>query len=238
MLPILYHDEDYLVVDKPAGMLVHRTRLAADDAPCALQLVRDMVGQHVYPAHRLDRPTSGILLFAMHSAAASYLREQFDAHAVRKLYWAVVRGYTATHGRIEHPLRHPKGYYSSPADYQAAEARPALTSYTQLSQTELAIPCGPHPTSRYSLVALEPHTGRTHQLRRHMHHIAHPIIGDTRYGHGDHNRLFRDHFGCERLLLAAVSLQFTHGRTGQPVHITAPLAPDFASVIQAVGLYE
>ena len=226
MLTILYHDEDYLAVYKPAGLLVHRTQLARKgegDDTAVLQLARDQIGQYVYPIHRLDRPTAGVLLFGLHEEAARELRQQFDAQAVRKTYTAVVRGYTQEKGEIDHPLRKPSHYYPSSAAYQSATPLPARTSYTRLATAELPIPNSRYPTSRYSLIQLRPHTGRTHQLRRHCHHIAHPIIGDTRYGDGVHNQIFREHLGCQRLLLVATHLEFTHGRTGHPLCITAPL---------------
>jgi tRNA pseudouridine65 synthase len=232
MLPVLYQDDDYLAIHKPAGLLVHRTRLAGEEEEAALQMVREQVGQYVYPAHRLDRPTSGVLLFALHEEAARYLRQQFDGQLVQKEYTAVLRGYTPPSGLIDYPLRKPSDYYATTAAYQSATPQPATTSYTTLSTAELPIPCDRYPTSRYSLVQLRPHTGRTHQLRRHCRHISHPIIGDTRYGKGAHNQLFRDHFGCHRLLLAATRLQLTHGRTGHPLTLTAPLAPEFAAVVE------
>ncbi|NUN14921.1 MAG: pseudouridylate synthase [Myxococcales bacterium] len=218
MLPllILYQDDRYVAVDKPAGALVHRTTLAPADVPTGeivLQRLRDQLRHHVYPIHRLDRATSGVLLFARDPEAARLACTQFETHTVYKRYLTVVRGYIADEGMIDYPL-------------QAAPAEPfqsAITTFRRLGTVELAVPVGRYLSARYSLVEVVPKTGRIHQIRKHMHHIFHPIIGDTTHGEGRHNQLFRDHFNSKRLLLFATRLRFTHPFSGKSIVIDAPL---------------
>lgn len=229
-LPVLYRDDDLIAIHKPAGLLVHRTVLDRRETMSALQLVRNQVGRHVYPVHRLDRPTSGVLLFAFSPEAAQAVAAQFAARRVTKTYLAVVRGFPDESGVIDHPLINEEH-----AGYQAAPAKEAVTEYRRLAEVELPIPVGRYPASRYSLVELRPLTGRRHQLRRHLKHLMHPIIGDTHYGEGRHNRMFRDRFDCHRLLLAAVELALTNPATGLSLTVTAPLAADFAAVIEQFG---
>ena len=215
---LLYRDEHLVAVDKPPGLLVHRTRLAAGEDDALLQRLRDALGRHVHAVHRLDRPTSGVVVFGLTPEAGRRLSMLFEARGVAKGYLAVVRGYLGTPqapaGVIDHPL----------GDAADRPLRPALTAYRTLAQVDLPYAVGRHATSRYSLVAVEPQTGRTHQIRRHFHHIFHPIVGDTTHGEGRHNRLFRERFGCERLLLHALRLVFQHPFTGRPLRIEA--APD------------
>lgn len=235
MLQILYQDEALVAIHKPAGLLVHRTYLASEAAEFALQLVRDQIGQHVYPVHRLDRPTSGVLLFGLDSESTAALKEQFTERRMSKNYLAVVRGFTSEYGRIDHPLRKPRDHYKRPEQYATAEPLEAVSDYERLATIELPIPVRPYDSSRYALVKVKPHTGRTHQIRRHMAHISHPIIGDTRYGDGAHNRSIRDHFGCERLLLLAHSLTLTHPHTAAPLTITTTPDDDFQQLLDAFG---
>jgi tRNA pseudouridine65 synthase len=211
-LPILYRDDHYVAVDKPAGMLVHRTRIA-EAGEYALQRLRDQLGQHVFPVHRLDRPTSGVLLFALSSEAARHIAPQFENHTIDKHYLAVVRGYTEEYATIDYPLQ----------EEPDKPHQEALTRYQRLATVELDIPVGRYPQARYSLIEVMPQTGRLHQIRKHMHHIFHPIVGDTTHGEGRHNRLFRDHFASQRLLLFATRLSFIHPYDGERITIEAPL---------------
>lgn len=211
-LKILYRDDHYIAIDKPAGMLVHRTRIA-EEGEYALQRLRDQIGQHVFPVHRLDRPTSGVLLFALSSEAARHIAPLFENHTIDKHYLAVVRGYAEESGVIDHPLQ----------EEPHKPHQPALTAYRRLATVELDIPVGRYPKARYSLLEVMPKTGRLHQIRKHMHHIFHPIVGDTTHGEGRHNRLFRDHFDSERLLLFSTRLSFIHPYSGERMVIEAPL---------------
>lgn len=217
LLEILYKDDHLVAINKPSGLLVHRSPIDPRETRFAIQQTRDQIGQRVYPAHRLDKPTSGVLLFALDSETAGVLGEQFRNRTVEKTYLAVVRGYAEEQGHIDHALREQLDKAAgSAADSEAPkEAKEAITDYRCLLKTELLHPVGRYPTTRYSLVELSPKTGRKHQLRRHMKHIFHPIVGDTTHGDGKHNQFFREHFDCHRLLLHSRSLQVKHPHTGE-----------------------
>ncbi|RIX45664.1 MAG: tRNA pseudouridine(65) synthase TruC [Rhodocyclales bacterium GT-UBC] len=230
-LPILYRDEHIVVVDKPSGLLVHRSEIDRHETRFAIQIVRDQIGQWVWPAHRLDRGTSGVLLFALSSEIASCLGKQFDDGTVGKRYLAVVRGITADHGQIDHPLKRQRDDYEFTGDHSSHEAQEASTRFRRLAEIELPFAVDRYPSSRYSLLELHPTTGRRHQLRRHLKHIAHPIIGDATYGKGKHNRFFAQEFGCQRMLLACIELNFQHPVTAAPLKIKAPVSGEFASTL-------
>jgi len=223
-LPVLYRDEHFIAVDKPAGMLVHRTWIA-DGSEFVLQRLRDQIGQRVYPVHRLDRPTSGVLVFGLSSRAAADLCELFKDRQVEKRYLAVVRGYVEGEGTIDYPLR----------EEPHLPAQEAVTHYRGLAKVELPIAVSRYATTRYSLVEAIPETGRMHQLRKHFAHISHPIIGDTSHGDGRHNRLFRERFGIHRLLLHARALTFRHPYTGAEIRIEAPRPAEFEALYHAFG---
>ena len=210
LLHVLYEDDALIAVHKPAGLLVHRSALARQETIFAMQLVRDQIGQHVYPVHRLDRPTSGVLLFAKSSSVAHLLCEQFQAQRVDKVYYALVRGYLTQAGRLDYPLREELDQIADKQAMKDKEAQEAITVYQGCAQVELPFAVGRYPTARYSLVKLEPKTGRKHQLRRHLAHLRHPIVGDTTHGDGKHNRFFREQLESSRLLLIAKSISFMH----------------------------
>jgi len=229
-LDILYQDQFVVAVNKPSGLLVHRSWLDCHATEFALQKVRNQIGQYVYPVHRLDRPTSGILLFALDKESAKNISEQFFNHTIEKRYLAVVRGHLED-GELDYPL---KEIIDKIADKQAQQDKPAQEAFTQyrcLAKTMLPIAVRPYDSSRYSLMELIPKTGRKHQLRRHMAHLRHPIIGDTSHGDGKHNAMFRDNFDCHRLLLHAAYLSFNHPQSGQLVEINAPLDSFFQSLL-------
>lgn len=234
-LTILYRDEHIVAIDKPAGLLVHRSEIDRHEARFAIQILRDQIGQRVWPAHRLDRGTSGVLLFALSASLASVLGRQFESGTVGKRYWAVVRGHPPAAGSIDHPLSRQRDPYEFQGERSSQEAQPALTHYRRLATTELAVMVDRYPSSRYALLELEPVTGRRHQLRRHLKHIAHPIIGDATYGKGRHNRFFAGHFGCQRSLLACIELCFDHPVRGQRLQIKAPVSGEFAATLAQLG---
>ncbi len=229
-LPILYLDDRLVAVHKSAGLLVHRTSLDRGETRFALQSVRDQLGRRVFPVHRLDRATSGVLLFALDPETAARLGDQFAAGRVEKNYLAVVRGWTPERLTIDHPLTETDPRARDPRSGPPAP-QSAVTRLVRLATGELPIPHSSHPTCRYSLVRLTPETGRRHQLRRHLKHVFHPIIGDTTHGDGWHNRLFRSEFACDRLLLASVRLSFAHPFTGEPLVIAAPPEESMARVL-------
>jgi tRNA pseudouridine65 synthase len=217
MLEILYRDEHLIAIDKPAGLLVHRSDIDRHETRFAVQLLRDQIGRRVQPVHRLDKGTSGVLLFAFTSEVARALERQFASGAVHKTYLAVVRGWPAESGVIDHALTRQYDDYGR--SLRDAEAQPALTRYRRLATVELPVRIDRYPTSRYALMALQPLSGRQHQLRRHMKHISHPIIGDATHGKGVHNRYFQHALGCHRLLLASVHMAFCHPLSGENVCI-------------------
>ncbi|MCP3964006.1 MAG: pseudouridylate synthase [bacterium] len=211
-LPVLYRDDVLLIVDKPSGMLVHRGW--GRDRVVAMTLARDLLGRHVYPVHRLDRPTSGALAFALDRDTARLLQKQFAEGEVRKRYLALVRGIAPEHVILDHPVpKKPRG-----------ERVPAVTEIRRLATFE-----------RYSLVEAIPKTGRLHQIRRHLKHLTHPLIGDVRYGKGDLNREFRRRFGLHRLALHARELELAHPTDGRPIRARAPLPEDLAGPLAAMG---
>lgn len=234
-LPIVHRDEYLCAIHKPAGLLVHRTPLDRGATRFAVQLLRDQLGRHVYPVHRLDRGTSGVLLFALDPDIARRLGAQFTTRTVTKRYLAVVRGHPPEAGVIDHPLARPHDDRDFlPGDGTGGEPRPAMTRFRRLAVAELPEAVDRYPTSRYALLELQPETGRRHQIRRHLKHAAHPVIGDSTYGKGPHNRLFTRLFGNHRLLLACVELRLIHPITGKPLALVAPPADDFVRVTAAL----
>ena len=228
-LPVLYLDDRMVVVDKPSGLLVHRSPIDRHETRFALQLLRDQLGQRVHPVHRLDKPTSGALVFALDAEAARVLAATFATREVTKTYRALVRGWPENSGVIDRPLAAVEDERAGP---QSLEPREAVTGYRTLAHYELPLRVDRYPTSRYALVELTPHTGRRHQLRRHLATASHPIVGDSTYGKGRHNRLFADLFGVRRLLLACTRLAFASlPWREEPLVVEAPLAGEFAGLL-------
>ncbi|HXO29275.1 MAG TPA: pseudouridine synthase [Thermoanaerobaculia bacterium] len=213
MLSVLYQDDDLLVVDKPSGLVVHRGW--ARDGEVVMTLARALASRHVSPVHRLDRGTSGVLVLALTAAAAGALGEAFESGRVQKRYLALVRGIAPEAGIVDHPIPRAPG----------GPRVPAITRYRRLATFE-----------RYSWLEAFPETGRLHQVRRHLKHISHPVIGDVRYGKGEHNRLFRTRFGLYRLALHAAELSFEHPVSGAPSSFEAPLPADLSGPLAAMGL--
>ena len=237
MLEILYRDSRCIAVNKLAGMLVHRSWLDKYETRFVMQTLRDQIGQHVYPVHRLDRPTSGVLLFALDSESARALTQQFEHKTTQKNYWAVVRGHLNGSGRIDYALKYQPDQI---AEAQTeATLQEAVTDYRCLAQTELPFQSAlRYPTSRYSWVELTPHTGRKHQLRRHMKHIFHPIVGDTNHGDLRQNHAVAEHVGTQRLMLHARELSFQSLENGETVRITAPVDEQWAVWLEKFGVKE
>lgn len=233
MLEILYQDEVLVAVNKPAGMLVHRSWLDRHETQFVMQTLRDQIGQLVYPIHRLDRPTSGVLLFALNSEIANLLCLQFEQKQIEKQYLAVVRGYVTGHGEIDYPLKAQLDKIADKFSQPDKAPQSAVTFYEGLQTVEMPYGVGRYATSRYSLVRLIPQTGRKHQLRRHMKHIFHPILGDTQYGDLHQNRALMEHTGCARLLLHAEKLTFVHPLTQRPMTIQAGLDAQWQNLMQA-----
>ena len=228
-LPVLYKDEHLVAVNKPAGLLVHRTVIDRHETEFALQIVRNQSGKRVYPFHRLDKPTSGVLLFAFDPEMGREMTWLFTQGAVEKTYRAIVRGFTEQSGRVDYALKEQtdklmQGGLDKPA-------QEAITAYQRLATIELSHPVGRYATARFSLIEVVPETGRNHQIRRHMKHLFHPVLGDTTYGDGKQNDFFRNHLNCRRLLLHARTIAFTHPRSGESVRIEAPLDEEFQKIL-------
>ncbi|MDG2947697.1 tRNA pseudouridine(65) synthase TruC [Bisgaard Taxon 10/6] len=235
MLEILYRDQYIVAVNKPAGMLVHRSWLDSRETRFVMQTLRDQIGQHVFPVHRLDRPTSGVLLFALNSEIANLLCLQFEGKTVQKSYLAVVRGYLNGADRIDYPLKIQRDKIADKFSREEKEAQTAVTDYIGLNTVEMPWAAGKYQTSRYSLVRLIPHTGRKHQLRRHMKHIFHPILGDTQYGDLHQNRAFADKTQVSRLMLHAEKLAFHHPITQIRLEIQAGLDEPWQRLLHRFG---
>lgn len=219
-LPILFQDEHMVVIHKPAGWLVHRTGLDAGETRFVVQTLRDQLGQRVYPVHRLDKGTSGVLLMALSSVAARALVPLFEQHAVQKNYLAMVRGWPANRFDVDHALRPD----DAPPD---APTQSAFTAFETQAHLNLPVPVDRYPSTRVALVQAQPKTGRRHQIRRHLKHVSHPIIGDATHGKGAHNRWWADYLGLQRLWLHAQGLSFTHPFTGEAIQVRSDLSQPF-----------
>lgn len=224
-LDIIYETEDLIAINKPHGLLVHRSRIANDATEFALQKVRDYVGHFVYPVHRLDRKTSGVLLFAKSEKVNSEVQKQFREHEVNKTYLAVVRGYLTEKQTIDYPLT------------ENDKTQDAITHLSPLEQFELNIPFGKFSTSRYSLIEVKPTTGRFHQIRKHMKHIFHPILGDRPHGCNKQNKLWKDKFGLTKMMLHASELEFKFPE-GNSIKIEAKESDEFVRIISVLRKFE
>ncbi|KQC00979.1 pseudouridine synthase [Pedobacter sp. Hv1] len=224
MLEIVYQDEDLIAINKPHGLLVHRSKMANDATEFALQMLRDQVGRHVSPVHRLDRKTSGLLLFAFEKEVEIAMHKQFQESLVEKKYLAVLRGYAPDQLDIDYPLAKENGTMQE-----------AFTSFRTLQKAEIAVAFGKHETSRYSLVEATPKTGRMHQLRRHFAHIFYPIIGDRKHGCNKQNKFFKEQFEMTTMLLHASELTFNHPVTGKQVKLNATIHEEFKRVAEMMG---
>jgi tRNA pseudouridine65 synthase len=224
VLEVIYHDPHLIAINKPHGLLVHASSIAAEATEHAVQQLRDQTGKWVFPVHRLDRKTAGVLLFAFDHETNSLMQQMFMGHQVEKVYHAIVRGYTPDEGTIDYPLTNDRG-----------KVREAITRYRTLGRTELPVPVGKFATSRYSLVEVKPFTGRMHQIRKHFAHIFHPIIGDRPHGCNKQNRLFLEKWGHREMLLHAASLTFNHPRLGESVHLQAQYQPPFLRMAAEMG---
>jgi tRNA pseudouridine65 synthase len=233
VLSILYRDEKMIAVDKPSGLLVHATRLVSKSenqlGENCMFMLRDQIGVWVYPVNRLDRATSGVLVFALSPESASQISSMYAAKRVEKTYYAIVRGWVDEKFTVDYPLKKlRKNGFTGPAS-------PAVTHFERVAQIELPVAVSKHPTSRYSLVRAITNSGRLHQVRRHLAHVFHPIIGDTIYGDGKHNRFFRERFNVHRLLLAAQAVRMPYpSDETKELQLSAPLPAVFSEIFGSV----
>jgi len=235
MLEIIYQDEYLVAINKPSGLLVHKSPIDRHETEFALQIVRDQIGQYVYPIHRLDKPTSGVLLFALSAEILKTMSLLFRSHEVSKEYIAIVRGYTQEEDLIDYPLKQMLDTKEQKKLGITKESQEAQTHYECLATVELPYAVSRYPVARYSLVKLLPKTGRKHQLRRHMKHIFHPIVGDTKHGRGEHNQLFREKFECHRLLLHSHRVSFLHPVTQEKLVLEAEVDGTFIKLFEDFG---
>lgn len=204
MLGVLYQDQHLIVINKPAGCLVHRSWLDRHETRFVMQTVRDQIGQHVFPVHRLDKPTSGVLLMALSTEVAHLLARQFEHHVIEKKYHAIVRSYVNEADIIDYALTAEKDRIADKHASKISQPQPSITHYSPLAKVECPI-----------------EIGRKHQLRRHMAHIRHPIIGDTTHGDLRQNRGVLHRFATSRLMLHASYLSFKHPMTGEKLQLIA-----------------
>ena len=227
MIEILHQDDALLAVNKPANLAVHRSKMLGNADEFLIDLLREQIGGDVYLAHRLDRATSGVLLVARSREVAAALGEQFMGRSVRKQYLVVVRGWPEPlQAVIDYPL---------PGSRETGPRREARTQYRRLATIEVPITLGRYPQQRYALLLAEPESGRFRQIRKHLAHVHHPVVGDCQHGRGDHNRLYKQHFGCHRMLLHAWRLHLTHPVSGVPMMIEAPLDQEYTALLARFG---
>lgn len=226
MLEILYQDEYLVAINKPHGLLVHQSPIARDAEEFAVQLLRDQLGQFVWPVHRLDRKTSGILLFALDAETNKLLMTLFRENQIQKKYSALVRGFFPDELEIDYPLRKENGTLQE-----------AFTKVQLVEKFEVPFSIGEHPTSRYSLVNAYPQTGRMHQIRKHLAHVMHPIIGDRPHGCNKQNRYFKNELKMETMLLHAAELNFKHPYQDLNIHIKAKIHTEFERTISLLRSY-
>ncbi len=236
LLDILYRDQYLVAVHKPEGLLVHKSNIDKGETEFLLQRLRDQLGEYVYPIHRLDKPSSGLILFGLSAVVAANVQQQMETNAATKEYLLICRGFTPSSGVIDHPLRpiddfkHKNGGKKPPKPMQDA-----ITEFTQLDTIELAASIDKYPSSRYSFVQAKILTGRKHQIRRHMKHISHPIIGCPKYGKSTHNRYFADVLQAPRLLLHSYKMQLEHPITGKELVIVSKPRGSFSVLIDQFG---
>lgn len=238
-LKILYKDDYLVAVDKPAGLFVHKSFMDKDEIYFALQLVRDLVGQYVYPVHRLDRPTSGVLLFALTKDVAQKMGELFSENgenkSIQKTYYALTRGHLLGEGLVDYALKEKLDKIGDKHANKDKPAQLAQTFYQSIRTASLPLPLGNYDTVRYSLIKLLPYTGRRHQIRRHLAHLRYPIIGDINYGDNKQNPFFIEYFGFKRLMLLAKELRFTHPITQEKLVITTSFDEQWLKVFERLG---
>jgi tRNA pseudouridine65 synthase len=224
VLEILFQDADFVAINKPHGLLVHRSPIAADADEFAVQILRNQLGQKVYPVHRLDRKTSGVLLFALNEEMNKSLQEAFMAKKVLKKYVALVRGFAPESATIDYPLTN-----------EAGKIQEAITHFKRLQTIEIPLPFGKFDTSRYSLLELQPESGRMHQIRKHLAHIFHPIIGDRPHGCNKQNKFFLENWEMKNMLLHASELQFMHPVLQEEITIKAGFQMEFTRILAVLN---
>ena len=232
-LKILYQDDHLVAVHKPEGLLVHKSNIDKYETRFLLQTLRDQIGEHLYPIHRLDKPSSGVIVFGLSSAIAANIQAQMESNKASKEYLLVCRGYCPESGRIDHPLK-PIDDFKSKRDKpkEPKPAQDATTEFKRLNTIELDVAIDKYPASRYSFVLARLLTGRKHQIRRHFKHISHPLIGCPKYGKSTHNRYFSNELNVPRLLLHSYRMTLEHPVTCQPLTLCSEPSGAFRNLLE------
>lgn len=225
-IEVLYADAALAVVNKPAGLMAHASAMARGEDEFLDERLRAQLGGGVHLVHRLDRATSGCLLVARERGTAAALGRAFMSRAVEKDYLAVCRGWPEERFLLDYALDGGPG---------KPEKKPAITEFERLAVAELDAPDARHATSRYALLRASPQTGRYRQIRRHLKHLSHHLVGDSSHGDGRHNRAFR-RFGVQRMLLHAWRLAFVHPGSGERIDVSAPLDGQFLRALAVLGI--
>ena len=212
MLEILYQDEYFIAINKPSGLLVHKSKYAGPADEYAVEKLTNQIGKNVHLVHRLDRKTSGALLFALDKDTLKLISDQFMNREVEKKYIAILRGWTKEEETIDYDLTNENEVVQN-----------AITYYRRLQTSEIDLPFRGHQTSRYSLVEAIPETGRFHQLRKHFKHILHPILGCRKHGCNKQNKLWLNTFNITAMPLHSHQLNFTHPISKEAISINASL---------------
>lgn len=233
---ILFEDEYLVVANKPAGLLVHKSTIDKYETEFLLQQLRDLVDCFLYPVHRLDKPTSGVIAFAKTPEVASQLQIEFSAPESHKRYWLICRGFVAANGIIDHPLKPIADFKRERKKPKVKPAQEAQTHFRCLAQAEINAAIDKYPQSRFSLVEADILTGRKHQIRRHFKHISHPIIGCPKYGKSRYNQYFSDVLGAPGLMLHAKELEVRHPVTGHVFKVAAPIPERFVKALDYLGI--
>lgn len=234
-LEIIFQSDELVAINKPSGLLVHRSPIDKRETRFAVQELRNQLGQHVYPLHRLDKPTSGVLVFALSSEAASFYSKQWQENTVSKRYLALTRGFAPTSLHIDYGLRLEEDKAAGIA--AGEEPQEAVTDINSLAYYSVPEALDRYPQTRFSLVECSPVTGRKHQIRRHLKHIAHPIIGDSRHGKGPLNRACAEYFGAGRLWLHCQRMELLD-RDGEKLVLQAGLPEDFVEILMQLRGFE
>lgn len=235
-LDVLYEDEFLIAVNKPAGLLVHPSWIAPARTPNLVSMLKKRYPEEtVHTVHRLDRATSGVIVFARRKDISQHLQQQFIDRVIHKTYLCVVRGWTEEEAVIDYALKPIHDKYADPLANPDKEPKDAVSAYRRVATVTLPVSVGRYPEARYSLVEVKPKTGRKHQIRRHMKHILHPIVGDTNHGEGRHNRVFREHLNCHRMLLMATAIEFIHPATERSVLIEAGVGAEVEALFRRLG---
>ena len=232
-IEIIYQDDQFLAVNKPEGLLVHKTNIDKYETRYLLQELRDQIGKYLYPVHRLDKPTSGLILFALNPETAAFLQKQIEDNTAKKDYLLVCRGYCPENGTIDHPLKPIDEFKSKrkkPKEQKPAKS--ATTTFKRLNIIELPVSIDKYPSSRYSFVKARILTGRKHQIRRHFKHISHPIIGCPKYGKSTHNKYFSEQLETPRLLLHSYQMTIKNPLTDEEIQLPAPLNGSFKAILE------